>query len=514
MKKELYEWQEECLARWFANNGRGIVQAVTGSGKTLLALSAMERLDHLLHGSLRVRIVVPTSALMRQWNRALQEYLNIRSDIGQRGAGSKSTPDRKYMIYVINSARYELARQILSEVRQGENVLLIADECHHYESGQNQLIFEFLPYIKGTEYETHFFSLGLSATLPSGQARRYLTSVLGRTLYHYDMKEATAAKTVAPYDVYHISLAFQADERDEYEDLTEQMTLLYGKLLKVYPVLRILTQKEQFEELRSIAGSKNNKLAKTAAAYMSLTFLRKKLVCLASARISCVRDLVDRLDAQEKILIFGERISQADELYCLLQETFPERVGRCHSQMGAQANKNALERFRTGSIRILIACKSIDEGLNVPDASVGIILSGTSTKRQRIQRLGRIIRRKETDRHAALYYLHIAATSEDTCYLPDAGEHRLFELSYDAQTRQFCHPAYDDRAGLLLSEMEKNGTDTARLQEAGRCLRLGQVRSDWMLPPEMLDAHIRNARHIREKNYWVCMKKLYLLKTI
>lgn len=514
MKRELYEWQEECLARWFANNGRGIVQAVTGSGKTLLALSAMERLDHRLHGSLRVRIVVPTSALMRQWNRALQEYLNIRSDIGLRGAGSKSTPDRKYMIYVINSARYELARQILSEVRQGENVLLIADECHHYESGQNQLIFEFLPYIKGTEYETHFFSLGLSATLPSGQARRYLTSVLGRTLYHYDMKEATAAKTVAPYDVYHISLAFQADERDEYEDLTEQMTLLYGKLLKVYPVLRSLTQKEQFEELRSIAGSKNNKLSKTAAAYMSLTFLRKKLVCLASARISCVRDLVDRLDAQEKILIFGERISQADELYYLLQETYPERVGRCHSQMGAQANKNALERFRTGSIRILIACKSIDEGLNVPDASVGIILSGTSTKRQRIQRLGRIIRRKETDRHAALYYLHIAATSEDTCYLPDAGEHRLFELSYDAQTRQFCHPAYDDRAGLLLSEMEKNGTDTDRLQEAGRCLRLGRVRSDWMLPPEMLDAHIRNARHIREKNYWVCMKKLYLLKTI
>lgn len=514
MKRELYEWQEECLARWFANNGRGIVQAVTGSGKTLLALSAMERLDHLLHGNLRVRIVVPTSALMRQWNRALQEYLNIRSNIGLRGAGSKSTPDRKYMIYVINSARYELARQILSEVRQGENVLLIADECHHYESGQNQLIFEFLPYIKGTEYETRFFSLGLSATLPSGQARRYLTSVLGRTLYHYDMKEATAAKTVAPYDVYHISLAFQADERDEYEDLTEQMTLLYGKLLKVYPVLRSLTQKEQFEELRSIAGSKNNKLSKTAAAYMSLTFLRKKLVCLASARISCVRDLVDRLDAQEKILIFGERISQADKLYYLLQETYPERVGRCHSQMGAQANKNALERFRTGSIRILIACKSIDEGLNVPDASVGIILSGTSTKRQRIQRLGRIIRRKETDRHAALYYLHIAATSEDTCYLPDAGEHRLFELSYDAQTRQFCHPAYDDWVGLLLSEMEKNGTDTARLQEAGRCLRLGQVRSDWMLPPEILDAHIRNARHIREKNYWVCMKKLYLLKTI
>lgn len=547
MKAELYEWQEECIERWFANNGRGIVQAVTGSGKTLLALSAMDRLDRKLNGSLRVKIVVPTGALMRQWHQALREYLTssllkeeraasfpvsdaseiarrldapntthqpdtadtVRNAVGLRGAGSKSTPDHKYMIYVINSARYELARQILGELRQGENVLLIADECHHYESGQNQLIFEFLPYIK--EQSAHFFSLGLSATLPSGQAQRYLTSVLGRKIYHYGMQEAAAGNTISPYDVYHISLSFRADERDEYEELSEQMTFLYGKLLKVYPSLRTLTQKERFEELRGIAGNKKNALAKTASSYMNLTFMRKRLVCLASARISCVIDLIGRLNPQDKILIFGERISQADELYALLQEACPEKVGRCHSKMGTLANKNTLERFRTGSIRILIACKSIDEGFDVPDASVGIILSGTSTKRQRIQRLGRIIRRKEDESKASLYYLHIAETSEDACYLPDAGEHRLFELSFDAETQRFSNPAYDGRAALLLSEMEQNGADAAKLQEVKRCLQLGCVRSDWMLPTEMLDRYIRNARHIREKNYWVCMKKLYSL---
>ena len=122
MNKELYDWQEECLERWFEHNGRGIVQAVTGSGKTLLALSAMDRLNQKLNDSLRVKIVVPTGALMRQWNQALREYLaaapssdsaaangtaglnaphsallpdssSIRNDIGLRGAGSKSTPE-------------------------------------------------------------------------------------------------------------------------------------------------------------------------------------------------------------------------------------------------------------------------------------------------------------------------------------------------------------------------------------------------------------------------------------
>lgn len=64
MQQELYPWQEDCLKRWFANNGRGMVQAVTGSGKTLLALTAAKRLSEKTDRELRVKIVVPTSTLM------------------------------------------------------------------------------------------------------------------------------------------------------------------------------------------------------------------------------------------------------------------------------------------------------------------------------------------------------------------------------------------------------------------------------------------------------------------
>ena len=141
VSRELYPWQEECLERWFANNGRGMVQAATGTGKTLLALEAARRLEKKLGEKLRVKVVVPTAALMRQWDRALREYLkefsyaeaeetpgSLRGRIGLRGGGNQASPDCAYMIYVINSARYELARQILKQLRQGESVLLIADE--------------------------------------------------------------------------------------------------------------------------------------------------------------------------------------------------------------------------------------------------------------------------------------------------------------------------------------------------------------------------------------------------
>lgn len=242
--------------------------------------------------------------------------------------------------------------------------------------------------------------------------------------------------------------------------------------------------------------------------YMKLSYKRKSIVCLASARIFCACELISRLPQREKIIVFGERIHQADELYALLQKQFPGRVGRYHSQMGQQANRNALSRFRDGSIRILIACKAIDEGLDVPEASIGIILSGTSMQRQRIQRLGRILRKSGKKEYASLYYLHLTDTVEDHCFLPDADESHIFELEYLSDTRDFSNPPYDHAAELLLSDLRQAGADEKALAEAVRCLRLGTVRADWLPGRRNLTARIKEATHISDKNYWICMKKI------
>lgn len=517
MEKELYPWQEDCLKKWFANHGRGMVQAVTGSGKTLLALTAADRLKKTLPQELHVKIVVPNSALMRQWHRALKEFLadnrmaepepsDLRQEIGLRGAGCRTADNCQYMIYVINSARYELARQILADLKDGSAVLLIADECHRYESEQNRLIFEFLPYIK--PYENLFFSLGLSATLPSGQAQHYLASVLGRRIYNYGMKQAASMHTICKYDIYHIGLAFIPEEEEMYLKITERMNFLFCNLLRSHPFLKNLSVKERYDLLRVLAGDKNRKIAETASMYMKLSYKRKSLICLASARISCACELVNRLPQTEKIIIFGERIRQAEELYALLQEHYPGKVARYHSQMGPLANRNALIRFRDGSARILIACKAIDEGLDVPDASIGIILSGTSMQRQRVQRLGRILRKADGKEYASLYYLHLTDTTEDHCFLPDANENQIFDLEYFSDMQEFSNPPYDKAAEKLLADMQSAGASANALTEVRRCLRLGTVRSDWL--PDRCDPvmKIKEAAHISDKNYWICMKKL------
>ncbi len=514
---DLYPWQEDCLKRWFGNHGRGIVQAATGAGKTRLALAAAYRLQKKLQYRLKVKIVVPTGALMRQWNRSLREFsaaadgagsdpADWQREIGMRGSGFKSDPDRRYMIYVINSARYELARQILADLRNGDAVLLIADECHRYESGQNRLIFEFLPYIEA--YRERFFSLGLTATLPSGQAYSYLASVLGRKIYSYGMSRAASLQSVCPYDVFHVALSFQEEESAEYREITDRMSVLYRRLLRYVPVLRNMGQKERFELLRALAADREPLIADAASQYIRLSFKRKSLVCLASARIECACELVKLLPFHEKILIFGERVSQADELYRLLEKWEPGRIGRYHSQMGRQANRSALERFSTGEIRILIACKALDEGLDVPDASIGIILSGTSVQRQRIQRLGRILRKSEGKDRASLYYLHMADTAEDVCFLPDSGEGHVTELEYLSGVRRFLNPPYDEAAAEMLDSMQKKGLRQEKTGELKRCLRLGSVRADWLRELGEIDEKLRRARHNSEKNYWLCMKGL------
>lgn len=518
MAKELYQWQKECLEKWLENGGRGMVQAVTGTGKTYLALRAADHLDAKEKGKLRVRIVVPTGELMRQWERAIREHLSrlpgkenpqgsFRGIIGLRGGGHKAALDCKYMIYVINSARYELARQILAELRAGDPVLLIADECHHYVSEQNRLIFEFLPCLD-REQGARFFSMGLSATLPAGQERSYLSSVLGKEVYSYGLAQASAQNTVCRADIYHIELSLSRDEREEYEELTERMRILYRKLLGTHSFLKDMGQKERFEVLRQLAKDKDKGLARTALLYMQFTMRRRQLVCLASERTTCAVSLAGLLPRDEKIIIFGERIRQADELYRLLMRRYPEKAGRYHSQMGQQANKNVIERFRAGDIRILIACKALDEGLNIPEVSTGIVLSGTSVRRQRTQRMGRIIRKNEGKSLASLYYLHISGTTEDVCFLPDTGDGRIFELSFDPVRRKFLHPEYDVQAESLLMSMRERGADAGKLKEAGRCLRLGSVRSDWLLEPGEIEKRLREAKYAEDKNYWMCMKGL------
>lgn len=523
MKYQLYAWQEECLKFWADNHYHGIINVVTGGGKTILALSAIRLLENDLQKmhtafnkpssqpALRIKIVVPTASLLTQWSAAILDFFGSavsRDEIGYYYGGHKDLPDRKFMLYVINSARYTLARHILNDISSGCTVFLIADECHHYTGAENRKIFDFLPYIKHCSKQ--YASLGLSATPDAGGLgyESVLVPSLGAEIYRYSFSDAAKKQTLCRSAVFQIALFFTPEENYEYQDLSERLSITMNILIARQPFLKGLNSSSFFRIIRQLADG-NSPSAPLAQAFLTLSYQRKFLTTCAKARISCALSLIRLMDEKTKILIFGERIDQADALYEALERILPNQAARYHSAMDKQARKLVLERYRDGEIRILVSCRALDEGFDVPAANAGIILSSAGVERQRIQRLGRILRRFEGKEIASLYYLYISDSAEQTSLFQEMPVGTaVCNLSYSEEEDRFYHPAYETAAETVLHQFEQKNPDDHLLSEAKKCLCQGIVRPDWLLGTKRCSEKITSARTTSERNYWLCMKQM------
>lgn len=517
---QLYKWQTECLKKWEETGCRGIVDVVTGAGKTFLAITAMKKLLTSCP-DLKIKIVVPAIALSNQWKEAICSHPDIPSEsIGFYHGKTKSDPDTRIMIYVINSARNCIAKHILSDFRKNHAVFLIADECHHYASTENRKIFDFIPHMNSGD---RYFSIGLSATPYPYENETLLFRGLGSVFYHYPVDRAALEGVVSRFYIANIDVPFSAEETENYQKISHSIGLAASRLIREYPHLKSLSPDHFLKEARHIASTSEDEDDNPANAYIRLLYARRDITTFASMRIPCVRILIDRLPEDLTILIFCERIAQTHSLYQILSEKYASQCCVYHSRLLPEARTRILSDFREKRIRILISCKCLDEGIDVPDASVGIVLSSTSANRQRLQRLGRILRRSSQKGIAALYYLHVGASVENSVYLTtkqkvsQAGKEEPFHqsfLKYLPLEKDFIHPSYEELTSEYIRTLirEKNPTDDI-IHELRSCIQEGLLRPDWCTTPEYcLKNHNRVASRHR-KNYWLCMEKINQFRT-
>ena len=164
--------------------------------------------------------------------------------------------------------------------------------------------------------------------------------------------------------------------------------------------------------------------------------------------------------------------------------------------------------FRENRVRILVSCRCLDEGIDVPDATVGIVLSSAAVPRQRVQRLGRILRRSGGKDSACLYYLYIRDSAEDSAYLPGLDAGKCFSLFFRSQEQDFENDLYVYAAEELMNQGLASGLSESQQRELRRCLLEGLSRADYLLSPELQTRHIDQAVSRHEKNYWQTMRKL------
>ena len=180
----LYQWQHEALSAWAQSGCRGVVEAVTGTGKTLVGIAAAA--DALRDGG-KVQVLVPTVELLRQWCRTLRKNLPGRR-IGELGDGSDGgLPTSNVLVSVVNSARRYSPQHV------PRNSLLVGDECHRYGSDSNAKALN-------PKFDRR---LGLSATYARSDDgnSRYLDPFFGEMIYRIGYQRAIRDHVTAHFKV-------------------------------------------------------------------------------------------------------------------------------------------------------------------------------------------------------------------------------------------------------------------------------------------------------------------------
>ena len=405
-----YAWQNAALEAWEQNGRSGVVKVVTGAGKTLLALMCLERLLREDH-AVRASIVVPTRVLLDQWYQELTGTLGLSPAwVGRRSGEHKDDfcPDRRVMIYVVNSARTALGRPLQAKELQSTHFLVV-DECHRAGSAENSQIFE-VP---------RRFSLGLSATperdvetqadsaASGGDASDVIGRELGPIIYELTFKEALEEGIVPPFELIHAAVPLTLGERRTYDKLSREIKQVRDQLRQEPAYIKGRSEvSHEFGLIRSLARGRS-RTSKLAARYEALTNARKEILYRAENRRECFNSILEeeRSAGDVRVMAFHERISEINRLFeGLVRDQKPVVVD--HTGITESQRERSLDLYLQGTAPILLSVKALIEGVNAPATDIGVIVAASSSPRQKIQSLGRVMRTypgKETSRIYNIY---------------------------------------------------------------------------------------------------------------
>ncbi|MEM9214670.1 MAG: DEAD/DEAH box helicase family protein [Cyanobacteria bacterium P01_F01_bin.150] len=371
LNRRPYPHQQEALDAWIHAKRQGVVVLPTASGKTYLAQMAMESTPR------NTLITVPTLDLMHQWYAELEAAFP-GVEIGLLGGGSRDkTP--------ILVATYDSAA-INAEQIGDRYGLLICDECHHLPSDFNRVI---------AEYAIAPYRLGLTATPDRSDGRHTdLNQLLGPVVYHRT-PEDLAGHALASHKVVQIKVELSQQERERYERLTQTRNAF---LQESNIWLGSLKGWQNF--VRASATSQAGRRA-------MLAHREAKAIALGTdGKLKILAELLQQHYPQQTLIFTNDNAT----VYRISQDFLIPAITH---QTPVKERHAILQSFRDGTYRTLVASHVLNEGVDVPSASIAILLSGTGSTREYIQRLGRVLRRGDGQKQAILYEVVAAETAEE-----------------------------------------------------------------------------------------------------
>ncbi|MEM2025197.1 MAG: DEAD/DEAH box helicase [Desulfurococcaceae archaeon] len=365
----LRPYQEEALNKWIENRGRGIISLPTGSGKTLIAIAA------IVQKSVRTLVVVYTKEQVFQW----QSFLTNCTTIPPGMVGLFYSGEKRLAPITITTYQSGFRNiNVLSPYFK----MIVVDEVHH------------LPADKFKHIALHslaVFRMGLSATpIREDGKHEELFPLLGGIVYYKAPPELVERGFLAPYNIVTVKVKMDSKERAAYEALRKRYRALVGN--------------KEFKQVLQEAYRGNYRAIEALKLHSEMRMLLAK----SSVKVDKAVELaLEEYRKGSKVIVFTQYVDQAKGIaervngFLLIGDT-PENE-----------RKKVLEQFKSSPSGILVVTTVGDEGLDIPDANVGIIVSGTSSRRQFIQRLGRLLRPKSGGGTAVLYEVILERTPEE-----------------------------------------------------------------------------------------------------
>jgi superfamily II DNA or RNA helicase len=403
---DLRPWQAQALATW-SETCRGVVEAVTGTGKTRLAMAAIRV---VVDGGGRALVLVPTLELQDQWARELRTQVpGVR--IGRLGGGH----DDDLFSHEVVIATPHSAASVPLDLPPGAIGLLVADEAHRYGA----------PTWGAALQEAFTLRLALTATYERGDdgLEEVLGPYFGEVVTRYGYARAVADGTVAPFRIALAGVRLDPDEREAYDRADARVRQLHRELvggLGMPKEPRALFAAVAAVVAEADATGRDGPQTRAAREYLVRVRERRDVAATSAGKLRVCQAIAPAL-AGRRTLAFTDTVEQAEDAVRVFARAglAAETV---HGELAAERRRIRLAVFRRGGLDVVVAPRVLDEGVDVPDADVALVLAAFRSRRQTVQRLGRVLRMKPDGREARLVLAHAVDTRED----PARGAHGDF----------------------------------------------------------------------------------------
>jgi len=399
---KLHDYQDEAIAEWQKRDYRGIFDMATGTGKTYTGLGALTVLSENIDHKLAAIIVCPYQHLVEQWVEDILKF-NIEPIIGYSESSQKDWQKRlkdairdqklkvrgkEFFCFICTNATFssDYVQTQLAKIKS--DTLLMVDEAHNFGA----------PYLSCLLFDNYKYRLALSATLErhndeEGTAKLY--DFFGEKCIEYTLDRAIEEKKLTKYKYYPIVVTLTEEELEAYDNLSYEIgkCIMKGKNGKMK--LSSRGERLALQRSRIVAGAKN-KLALLEEVIQP--YIHDKHILVYCGATKGLEQNQDRSDVD------SEDIRQIDAVTDLLGNKLGMDVSQFTSKESVEEREVLKREFSEGdTLKVLIAIKCLDEGVNIPKIKTAFILASTTNPKEYIQRRGRVLRLADGKEYAEIY---------------------------------------------------------------------------------------------------------------